>query len=90
MAITTYRVQFQKNFMSFNGGEIAFFDAVTAERLVAEGIATAVDALPGSVSEVPTSVDPATDVVDDGGLPTATSAADSNVLSAESGLLPGG
>lgn len=90
MAITTYKVQFQKNFMSYNGGEFAYFDAMTAERLVAEGIATAIDVLPGTVSEPPQAIQPATDVVDDGGLPAPTSAADSAALQSEAGQLPGG
>lgn len=88
MAITQYRVQFVKNFLSFNGGEIAFFDSVTAGRLVSSGQATAIDALPGIVAG-PAYGQAIPDYIDDGGLPAATSAADSAVLGAEAGLLAG-
>ncbi len=87
MPLSQYRVQFQKSALSFNGGDVAYFDSVTAARLVAAGIGTALDALPASVTPPGLGV-PLGDYVDDGGLPTAASAADSAVLGAEAGVLP--
>jgi hypothetical protein len=87
MALLQYRIQFQKQFLSFNGGDVAYFDAVTAGRLVGEGIGTALDALPGSVPENPLLPDAA--VITNAGLPIPATPADSNVLQAQAGLLPG-
>jgi hypothetical protein len=86
MAITTYRVQFLQQYMSYNPGEIGWFDAVTAQRLVGEGRGTALDALPGATSENPTLPDQA--VITDSGLPAPASPADSAALANEAGMLP--
>ncbi len=85
MAILQYRVQFQRQFMVYNGGDIAYFDAVTAQRLVGEGIATAIDALPGVTAENPTLPDQA--IITDAGMPMPTTPADSSVLQAQAGVL---
>ncbi len=88
MAITLYRVQFGKQYFSYNPTEIGYFDAVTAGRLVAAGIGIALDALPSSQPGPPVGGN-VLDYTDDGGLPTPASAADSDALRAEAGMLPG-
>jgi hypothetical protein len=87
MAILQYRVQFQRQFLCFNGGDVAYFDGTTAARLVGEGIGTALDALPTSTPENPLLPDSA--IITDAGLPIPATAADSSVLQSEAGLLGG-
>ncbi len=86
MALSAYRIQFQKQGLSFNPGEVGWFDAVTAARLVAAGLGVALDALPATVPP-PAPGASLVAFLGDAGLPTPTSAADSQILAAEAGLL---
>ena len=88
MALSLYRVQLQKQWASFNAGDVAYVDSTTGARLVAAGIGTALDALPATVAPPLPGV-PLADFIDDGGLPLAQSSADSSVLQAVAGMLPG-
>jgi len=88
VALAQYRILFQQHWSSFDGGSIGYFDSVTAARLVAAGIGTALDALPATVSP-PAPGMPVGDYIDDGGLPVSASAADSAILQSVAGLLPG-
>jgi hypothetical protein len=88
MAVNLYRVQFGRQYFSYNPPEIGYFDAVTAGRLVAAGIGTALDALPAAVA-APVPGIPLLDFTDDGGLPIPASSADSAALQSEAGMLPG-
>lgn len=88
MALTTYRIQFSKQFLSYNGGETGWFTADVAQQIVALGAGTALDALPGTNPTV--SPTQATDVITDQTITAVpTSSADSQALAGEAAMLPG-
>ncbi len=88
MPLAQYRIQLKTQWASYNPGEVAYFDSTTGARLVAAGIGVALDTLPGSVLPPGPGV-PLAAFIADSALPIAQSSADSSVLQAVAGMLPG-